>query len=84
MDTLDHFCDMMLPPGADLTEYMPECLLPYADSVVDWNKRTIRQTLEIFMMLRPDYAVKNPVLFYKTLFRGGIQGLLYMTSQNQR
>ena len=56
MDTLDHFCDMMLPPGADLTEYIPECLLPYADSEQERFLKHYSKLVPQFMQIQFAYV----------------------------
>jgi hypothetical protein len=67
---------------------IPECLLPYAENLKDYNHRTIKQTLDIFKKITKfdinqkinfaDFKIN----FWQTLIRGGIQGILYLYEKN--
>ena len=67
---------------------IPECLLPYAENLKDYNHRTIKQTLDIFKKITKfDINQKinfadSKINFWQTLIRGGIQGILYLYEKN--
>ncbi len=55
----------------------PSELLPFLDSLTDWNHRTMKASLILFNRFEKG-NVQLPVrAFWKLLVRGGIQGLLY-------
>ena len=67
---------------------VPPCLLPYMDSVTDWNHRTLNKTIELYDKIRvaessiPQKSSGSTIsanLFWKACLRGGIQGMLYVT-----
>ena len=60
---------------------LPEILSAYAETLKDWNKRSIIRTLELFDKLKPAFHDMPLDLFWKSLFRGGIQGILYQTKK---
>ena len=58
------------------------------DSVIDWNYRTLRKTIELYDKIRvaessiPQKSSDNIIsanLFWNACLRGGIQGMLYVT-----
>ena len=63
---------------------IPQCLLPYAENLKDYNHRTIKQTLDIFKKITKfdinqkinfaDFKIN----FWHGLVRGGLQGILYL------
>ena len=63
---------------------IPQCLLPYAENLKDYNHRTIKQTLDIFKKITKfdinqkinfaDFKIN----FWHGLLRGGLQGILYL------
>ncbi|MBO4706330.1 MAG: ATP-grasp domain-containing protein [Spirochaetaceae bacterium] len=60
---------------------LPEIIVPYAENIKDWNKRSIKKTLELFDVLKPSFKDMPSDLFWRTLLRGGIQGILYMATK---
>jgi biotin carboxylase len=60
---------------------LPEIIVPYAENIKDWNKRSIKKTLELFDALKPSFKDMPLDLFWSTLLRGGIQGILYMATK---
>ena len=56
---------------------LPEIMNPYAENIKDWNKRTIKKTLELFENNKPSFKGMPLDLFWTILLRGGIQGILY-------
>ena len=62
---------------------LPEIISEYAENIKDWNKRTIKKTLELFdgkngnERLKPSFSGMPLDLFWTVLLRGGIQGILY-------
>ena len=66
---------------------LPEIISEYAENIKDWNKRTIKNTLELFdgkngnERLKPSFSGMPLELFWTALLRGGIQGILYEASK---
>lgn len=52
--------------------------------LVDWNYNTIFETLKKIDILRPRHKTVDSKLFYKALFRGGIQGAIYFLDSSRR
>ena len=60
---------------------LPEIIKSYAENIKDWNKRSIKKTLELFDTLKTSFSGMPLDLFWKALLRGGIQGILYEVSK---
>lgn len=60
---------------------LPEIVVAYAENLKDWNKRSIAKTLELFNEYKPSFNNMPLELFWRTLLRGGIQGILYMAEK---
>ena len=69
---------MSIPANAKVIDYLPETLIPLADSLKDWNHCTLRKTLEKFDELCPTHAELDGKKFWTAVLRGGIQGALYI------
>ncbi|WP_296854929.1 ATP-grasp domain-containing protein [Treponema sp.] len=67
-----------IPAKAKVIDFLPESLIPLADSLKDWNHRTLRKTLEKFDEICPDHGELNGKSFWQAVLRGGIQGALYV------
>ena len=67
-----------IPAGQKTIDYLPETLIPLADSLKDWNHCTLRKTLEKFDEICPDHAELDGKTFWNAILRGGIQGALYV------
>ncbi|MBB5225306.1 ATP-grasp domain-containing protein [Treponema ruminis] len=67
-----------IPAGQKTIDYLPETLIPLADSLKDWNHCTLRKTLEKFDEICPDHAELDGKIFWSAILRGGIQGALYV------
>lgn len=67
-----------IPAGQKTIGYIPETLIPLADSLKDWNHCTLRKTLEKFDEICPDHAELDGKTFWSAILRGGIQGALYI------
>ncbi|MBR1404465.1 MAG: ATP-grasp domain-containing protein [Treponema sp.] len=67
-----------IPENAKTIDFLPETLIPLADSLKDWNHRTLRKTLEQFDALCPTHAELDGKTFWQAVLRGGIQGALYV------
>ena len=67
-----------IPAGQKTIGYIPETLIPLADSLKDWNHCTLRKTLEKFDEICPEHAELDGKTFWRALLRGGIQGALYI------
>ncbi len=67
-----------IPAGQKTIGYIPETLIPLADSLKDWNHCTLRKTLEKFDEISPDHAELDGKTFWSAILRGGIQGALYI------
>ena len=67
-----------IPAGQKTIGYIPETLIPLADSLKDWNHCTLRKTLEKFDEICPDHAEFDGKTFWSAILRGGIQGALYI------
>lgn len=60
---------------------VPDALKPYWEKIKDWNKRTIRKTLELFDNMKPCFSEMPLEAFWRALLRGGIQGALYKAAE---
>ena len=72
---------------------LPEIISEYAENIKDWNKRSIKKTLDLFdgknepekkngnEGLKPSFSGMPLELFWTSLLRGGIQGILYEVSK---
>lgn len=67
-----------IPANAKTSDYLPESLIPLADSLKDWNHRSLRKTLEKFDEICPVHGELDGKKFWSALLRGGIQGALYV------
>ncbi|MBO6219618.1 MAG: ATP-grasp domain-containing protein [Treponema sp.] len=67
-----------IPAKAKVIDFLPESLIPLADSLKDWNHRTLRKTLEKFDEICPDHGELDGKSFWQAVLRGGIQGALYV------
>lgn len=67
-----------IPAGQKTIDYLPETLIPLADSLKDWNHCTLRKTLEKFDEICPNHAELDGKTFWSAVLRGGIQGALYI------
>ena len=67
-----------IPENAKTIDFLPETLIPLADSLKDWNHRTLRKTLDQFDALCPTHAELDGKTFWQAVLRGGIQGALYV------
>lgn len=67
-----------IPAGQKTIGYIPETLIPLADSLKDWNHCTLRKTLEKFDEICPEHPELDGKTFWRALLRGGIQGALYI------
>ncbi len=70
-------------PTKPLMEQFPSCLLPCLDTLVDWNYRSLRETVLLAQeILDADLACckKTPSLvrMWQACILGGVQGLLYV------
>lgn len=67
-----------LAPDRFVAEQLPPCLASVSDSLCDWNGRTIIQTLRMFDFLVPVHGTYPGKVFWNSLVRGGIQGIMYV------
>lgn len=68
----------IIPADSRVKPLMPAFLKEFAKTgAVDWNYCTIEQTLDRFDVLCPEHRKFDAYRFWKTLIRGGIQGVLY-------
>lgn len=67
-----------IPAGRKTIDFLPETLIPLADSLKDWNHCTLRKTLEKFDALCPNHPDLDGKLFWSAVLRAGIQGALYV------
>ena len=67
-----------IPENTKTIDFLPETLIPLADSLKDWNHRTLRKTLDQFDALCPTHAELDGKTFWQAVLRGGIQGALYV------
>ncbi|WP_407425271.1 ATP-grasp domain-containing protein [Treponema sp.] len=67
-----------IPENTPVINCLPETLIPLADSLKDWNHRTLRKTLEQFDCICPNHAEIDGNKFWQAVLRGGIQGALYV------
>lgn len=67
----------VIPSGKRTVDFIPEILIPFADSVQDWNHCTLRQALEKFDAICPEHGPLDGERFWQAVLRGGVQGALY-------
>lgn len=67
-----------IPENARAIDFLPETLIPLADSLKDWNHCTLRHTLEKFDEICPLHKELDGKAFWSAVLRGGIQGALYI------
>ena len=67
-----------IPENAKTIDFLPETLIPLADSLKDWNHCTLRKTLEKFDEICPIHKELDGKIFWRAVLRGGIQGALYV------
>lgn len=60
-----------------MSEQIPSCLADCADTLKDWNHRTLRETLLLFDQMRPQHGEMASADFWDACMRGGLQGILY-------
>lgn len=70
--------------GEKTSAKIPVCLQKIADNVKDWNHRSIKRTLDMFDSISPDHAAVDEKLFWRSLLRGGIQGILYVCDSQKK
>lgn len=68
----------VIPENAKAIDFLPETLIPLADSLKDWNHCTLRKTLEKFDEICPNHKALDGKKFWQAVLRGGIQGALYV------
>ncbi|MCQ2612697.1 MAG: ATP-grasp domain-containing protein [Treponemataceae bacterium] len=68
----------LITDDVNLLAFIPGFLQPYADTVVDWNRRTIAASLDMFSKICPKFKPLKAKTFWRYLLRGGIQGILYL------
>lgn len=68
----------VIPENTRVIDFLPETLIPLADSLKDWNHCTLRKTLEKFDEICPLHKEMDGKLFWSAVLRGGIQGALYV------
>lgn len=79
-------------PTKTLLEQIPPCFEPYLDSLVDWNYRNLRETLDMAQKLlnQKNFCFNccdkslSLVRLWHSCILGGIQGLLYVVSSTFR
>lgn len=59
---------------------VPKCIQPHLETLVDWNYRTLKSTLELYKKYCPDSkGIKvSALLMWQCCIKGGIQGMLYL------
>ena len=67
-----------IPEGRKTIDFLPENIIPLADSIKDWNHCTLRRTLEKFDEIFPNHPALDGKQFWRAVLRGGIQGALYI------
>ncbi len=67
----------IIKKDSPVSDFIPSEIEKVCDTLFDWNYRTIRQTLKMFDILCPFHPSFDAKLFWKSLLRGGIQGILY-------
>lgn len=75
---INEACLKPLPFEGSILSVMPDELLPYLDTIYDWNHRTLRHTIELFERLCPIRGTIQAGTFWNACIRGGIQGMLYV------
>ncbi len=68
-----------IPAGKSVLPLLPESLQPFAESLTDWNHRTIRDVLTQFDQICPNHPEMDADVFWQALLRGSIQGILYVS-----
>ena len=84
-------------PTKTLLEQLPPCLLPHLDSLVDWNYRSLRETVVLAQEIlstsiqatfhggKSFHHGKTPSLaeLWQACILGGVQGLLYVLESSR-
>lgn len=89
------FCPMPAPTTVGKTVgvaiLIPESIIPFFDTVYDWQGRTIREALDRAMTAEPgllevlsENEKKDPIPYWNALLRGGIQGIVYTYDRDHR
>ena len=68
-----------IPAGKPVLPLLPESLRPFAESLTDWNHRTMRDALVTFDQLCPNHPELDADVFWAALLRASIQGILYVS-----
>lgn len=63
---------------------IPPCLRDKAESLKDWNYRSIKETLELYKKYAGENVKISGKEFWSALIRGGIQGVLYIADSRGR
>lgn len=83
-DELKSKVKKFIDSAKDITEevktsgLIPSFLKEYAETQKDFNHRTIVKTLEMFDRIQRKNKIINGSLFWKALFRGGLQAVVYV------
>lgn len=64
--------------GVKVRDFIGEDFVPDFSRFTDFNYRSILKSIEMFDSICPDHTVLNARAFFRILFRGGLQGILYM------
>ena len=76
--------DFEIPQNAKVQNYIPSVLQSQEFSILkDWNYNTIKATAEKFDVLRPKHPAINLLKFWSAIFRGGIQGAVYISDSGE-
>ena len=78
-------------PEKTLLEQLPPCLLPCLDSLVDWNYRSLRESLLLAQEIldatiqddAPGECKPSLVRLWQSCILGGVQGLLYVIESSR-
>lgn len=70
--------DAKITAGARVSDHVPPSLLPFLDTEADWNHGTLRQALKRFDELHANQYAISADAFWRAVFRGSIQGALYV------
>lgn len=79
-------------PSCSLSQQLPPCLEPVLDSLVDWNHRSLRETVALAQRILDGRTVCAPgcgtslslVRLWHACILGGVQGILYVVASTFR
>jgi hypothetical protein len=67
-----------IPANQPVLPFVPGCIVPFLDSLADWNHLTLREALVRFDEICPRHPTLPADRFWRDCIRGSLQGCLYL------